>query len=237
MKAVRIILFALGIIGILVGVGLIIGGGVVTWVHTEFKDSEGYYTSKTVSLTSDSHAITTKTADIKMEAAWLWQWDDLVTFKIRGINEDPSKGLFIGIASENDAYSYLQNVEYDEIEEFELRPLHVEYRNFSGTSQPASPVTQLFWDANSYGKGEQVLEWEMEEGKWVLVLMNEDGSKGVDLDGKVGVKVPGLLWIGVGLIIGGVVALGLSIFFIVIAVRQSDKSNHQPPPSEDQAAH
>ncbi len=89
-----------------------------------------------------------------MEAAWLWQWDDLVTFKIRVTNEDPSEGLFIGIASENDVYSCLRNVEYDEIEEFELRPLHAEYRDFAGTSEPASPVTQSFWDAKAYGEGD-----------------------------------------------------------------------------------
>jgi hypothetical protein len=37
------------------------------------------------------------------------------TFKVKGKNNDASKGIFIGVARESDLMSYLRNVENDEI--------------------------------------------------------------------------------------------------------------------------
>ncbi|MBS3787337.1 hypothetical protein KGY79_03975 [Candidatus Bipolaricaulota bacterium] len=47
--------------------------------------------------------------------------------------------------------------------------------------------------------------------------MNEDGSRGIDIDGKIGVKVPIIEGIGIGLFIAGLVLI-LFAFLIVYRI-------------------
>jgi hypothetical protein len=65
------------------------------------------------------------------------------------------------------------------------------------------------------------MEWETEVGTHSIVLMNDDGSAGVDLDAVFKVKVGSLLGISVGLLVGGIAVLLLGGFMIFLAVRRS----------------
>ena len=61
------------------------------------------------------------------------------------------------------------------------RPFHVEYRHREPASVArARPATQRFWDASVQGDGAQALAWDVEDGDWSVVVMNADGSPGVD---------------------------------------------------------
>jgi hypothetical protein len=42
------------------------------------------------------------------------------------------------------------------------------------------------------------LLWKLRSGTWSVVVMNADGSRDVAATIGVGVKVPGLLWVGSG---------------------------------------
>jgi len=51
--------------------------------------------------------------------------------------------------------------------------------------------------------------------------MNEDGSRGLDLEASIGIAVPSVLGgIGVGLFIGGLVVLALAVLMLYLAVRK-----------------
>jgi len=80
-----------------------LGEGTLLWADNTIKDSEGFYTTETIRIEKDSHAIVTGPADIDIEAGWDWGWGwdlgDLVTFKVEGSNNDPSNQIFIGAAS------------------------------------------------------------------------------------------------------------------------------------------
>lgn len=220
MSAGKIVLLVFGIIVLLVAVGLLLAGGALVWVDKALKDSEGFITTETIQLERDSHAITTHPADIDLEARWPWGRSNLATIKVEGSNNDLSKQIFIGIAEESDVEDYLSGVEYDEITEFRIHPYRVDYRNHPGSSVPTAPTSQTFWRVSAYGAGTQTLEWELETGTWVLVLMNADGSAGVDLSGSVGVKVPWIFRLGIGLLIGGIVALIIGIVMVYFAARR-----------------
>jgi hypothetical protein len=140
---------------------------------------------------------------------------------VEGENDDRSKGIFIGVADEWDLDNYLRDAEYDEIIDFSIGPDRLRYRNHPGSSTPEAPAAQTFWSETAYGSGEQTLEWELESGTWSLVLMNEDGSEGVDLSVVLGVKVPWLFGTGVGLLVGGVVGLIVGFVMIYLAVRKT----------------
>jgi len=221
MSAGKIVLLVFGIIVLLVSFCLMVGGGALIWADITIKDSEGFYTTETVQLERDSYAIVTPSADIDLETAWLWDWGNLATFKVEGSNNDPTKQIFMGVAEESDVQAYLSGVEYDEITQFRIHPYRVDYRNHPGTSEPTAPTSQTFWTASVHGAGTQTLEWELETGNYVLVLMNTDGSAGVDLSTVVGAKVPPIFGVGVGLLAGGVVVLIIGSLMVYFAVRRS----------------
>ena len=228
MSAGKIVLLVFGVIVLLVSVVLLLSGGALMWAERAIKDSEGFYSTKTIRLERDSHAIVTKPADIDLKGDWEWpfwggRWDssDFLTLKIEGSSNDPSKQIFIGVAEASDLKSYLRDVEYDEITRFRLRRLSLGYTKHPGSSEPTAPTSQTFWTASAHGAGTQTLEWGLEPGTYSFVLMNDDGARGLNLSTIVGVKVPPVLWgVSVGLLVGGIVVLVIGALMIYLAVRR-----------------
>jgi uncharacterized membrane protein len=226
----RVLLLIFGIIGILISIGFLVGGGAILWVDNTIKDSEGFYTTETVQIEKSSYAIVTGPANINIEAGldwgWQWDWGDLATFRVEGSSNDPSNQLFIGIARESDLDAYLGGVEHDEIRRFHIYPYSVDYQNHLGSVVPGAPISQTFWTSSTYGFGVQNLEWELEPGSHSLVLMNSDGSAGVDINIELGAKVPWLLGVGIAILAGGGLALITGSTMIFLAVRRQKT----PPP-------
>lgn len=64
--------------------------------------------------------------------------------------------------------------------------------------------------------------WGIEEGAYALVLMNEDGSRGLDLNVSFGVRAPPIVWgIGVALLVVGIVLLAAAAIAIYLGARRS----------------
>ena len=227
MSAGKVLLLVFGAIFVLVAVGLLIGGGVLLWAEYALKDEGGFYTMRAVRLARDSYAIVSEPAEIELGPAWVLDWSRLVTVKAEATNSDPSKGLFIGIAEAEAASAYLRGVKHDEIVELDILEKRVEYLHHPGGPPPAAPASQTFWVASAHGPGTQTLRWDLEPGNWVLVLMNEDGSRGVDVAASLGVKVPLTPGIAIGLLVGGMVVLLAGGFMIAMAVRRTRRPEAQ----------
>ena len=221
MSAGKIVLLVFGIFVVVVAIGLIATGGAVLWANGVLADGEGYLTTKTIRIDKGSYAVVSEPTDIEVGSWWVWDWGDLATFKIEGSNDDSSKNIFMGLADESDSNSYLIDVNHDEVIDIDINPDRLDFRNRPGNSEPAIPTTQDFWLESVNGPGTQTLEWDMQAGTWSLILMNEDGSAGVDLSVLLGVKIPWLFGTGLGLLIGGIVALPLGTLMIILAARRS----------------
>lgn len=237
MRTRKVIPLVSGVIVLLISFGLMASGGALVWADTTIKDSEGFYTTKTIQLERDcwwleainNHcydlisAIIIPVTGIDLRVAGLWDWSNLATIKVEGKNNNRSKEIFIGVAEESDVKTYLGAVMYDEITQFSIYPYSVEYINYAGTSESevASPASQTFWTASAYGRGTQTLEWEPEKGNYVFVVMNADGSEGADVSTKLGAKVPLILGAGVGLPIGGIIVLIIGSRMVYFAMRRS----------------
>ena len=221
MSAGKIVLLIFGIFVVVVAIGLIATGGAVLWANGVLADGEGYLTTRTIRIDKGSYAVVSEPTDIEVGSWWVWDWGDLATFKIEGSNDDSSKNIFMGLADESDSNSYLIDVNYDEVIHMDINPDRLDFRNRPGNSEPAIPTTQDFWLESVNGPGTQTLAWDMQAGTWSLVLMNEDGSAGVDLSVVLGVKIPWLFGTGLGLLIGGIVTLPLGTLMIILAVRRS----------------
>ena len=220
MGAGKIVLLIIGIIVLLVALGFMAAGGFLVWLDTARADSEGFVSTRTVHLERTSYAIVTEPVELHVDA-WFWDWSDLGSIKVEGSNNDSSKQMFMGIARETELNSYLRDVEYDEITDFGFLSSDVDYESHPGSSAPAAPIVHSFWIAFADGAGTQTLEWELEEGTFSLVLMNSDGSSGIDLDVKVMVKINHIFKIGVGLLAGGFVLLIGGTLMVFFAVRRS----------------
>ena len=55
---------------------------------------------------------------------------------------------------------------------------------------PGRPGGLQIWVASEQGSGKQTLNWEIEDGDYSVVVMNADGSAGVDADISTGANVP-----------------------------------------------
>ena len=122
-----------------------------------------------------------------------------------------SEALFMGIAPADAVAGYLDGVAHDEITDWDFFKNDIDdvvYTRNEGTTDPGAPGAEGFWVASVSGSGEQTLDWTIESGKWVVVIMNADGSPGVSADVRLGVLAPsGLVPLGLASLAVGLVAL------------------------------
>src|SRR5207237_4817058 len=111
------------------------------------------------------------------------------------------------------------------VQDLDFDPFRVTYLPVTGRAPQAPPTEQSFWAASASGVGTQTLTWKVRDGDWSVVLMNADGSRGVAADVDLGAKLSFLLWVAIGLLIGGALLLGGAIALIVLAART------RPPPA------
>ena len=95
-------------------------------------------------------------------------------------------------------------------------------------SRPARRPT--IWAASTQGSGSQTLDLGLEDGDWSVIVMNADGSPGVQVDVSAGAKVPYLTAIGWGLLGGGTGLLAVATLLVVLGVRgPRNRSGHGKP--------
>ena len=114
----------------------------------------------------------------------------------------------------------MSGAELDEMASLHIIPSSVDYRNHPGSAVPGDPTSQTFWTKSTHGTGSQLLEWEfIEPAGYSLVLMNGDGSAGIDMSIVLGAKTH-LIEGAVEFFIFGGVFLFLGILLIYLSVRR-----------------
>jgi hypothetical protein len=196
----RIALCAVGAICGLVALGLLAAGaGALVIDRTQREDSF---------LTSPSHAYATPTYALVSETADLdgpdWAWEDLVgTVRIRSVSDHP---VFLGIGPEADVQRYLDGVAHEVVGDLDDDP--GEYDRRPGAAPASAPDAQAFWAASAQGSGQVALDWEPEDGRWAVVVMNADASRFVDTTLDIGAELDALPWVGGALLgVGALLAL------------------------------
>ncbi len=225
MSAGRVVLIVLGGIGVLFGVAVLAGGGFLLWADRTQRE-DGYLTTPTERFATPTYALTRTRLEVDTDGAGS-VLNDSWFGKVRIRGESPgAKTLFIGIGPEADVAKYLGPVAHANVEDIEFDPFRVTYLPVTGGAPQGPPTDQRFWAASASGVGTQTLTWKVRDGDWSVVLMNADGSRGVAADIDLGAKMSFLLWVALGLLVGGVLVVGGSTALIVLAAR-----TRQPPPS------
>jgi hypothetical protein len=220
----RVVLIVLGSIGVLFGLALLAGGGFLLWADRTQRE-DGYLTTPTERFATPTYALTRTRLDVDTDGEG-WVLNDSWFGKVRIRGESlGDKTLFIGIGSEPAVARYLGSVAHASVEDVDFDPFRVTYLPITGGAPEGPPTEQRFWAASASGVGTQTLTWKVREGDWSVVLMNADGSRGVAADVDLGAKLSFLLWVAIGLLIGGVLVCGGSTALIVLAARRP-----RPPP-------
>jgi hypothetical protein len=213
----RVLLVVLGSIVALVGAGVIAAGTVAVVVDQTQRDDEGYLMSPDERFASAGYAVVSERADLSLEGQERAIDFFLGTVKIES---DSVRPVFVGIGPEREVEAYLGDVQRSVVTEIGRRP---RYDEQPGTSPAGPPGEQGFWAASATGSGTQALTWDPEDGDWVVVLMNEDGSAGVQADLAIGAEVDPLLGIGIGMVVGGIVLLALGALAIAVGATRASR--------------
>jgi hypothetical protein len=223
-SAGRVVLIVLGSIIALLGLALAAGGGFLLWADRTQRE-DGYVTTSSERFATPSYALTRERFEVDAGGPnWIWNQDWLGKVRIRA-EGDSARPIFIGIGREAAVGGYLGSVAHADVEDIDFDPFRVDYRHIAGGAPERPPTAQDFWVASASGQGRQTVSWKVRDGNWSIVLMNADGARGVAADVDLGAKLSFLLWVAIGLLIGGALVLGGGVALILLVARR------RPPPA------
>ncbi len=201
----------LALVGFLV---LLTGIGVLA-IHIAVQGDDGFFTVDSDAISTESYALTTKGVDLGTGGDWA---PEALLDEIR-IDSDPTSAgdLFLGIARTDDLDAYLGDVARAEITEIGTDGTSLDVIRGGAPSGP--PTSQDFWLASSSGPGQREVRWEPEGGTYSVVVMNADGSSGLTATLSVGLKVGGLLWIGLAIVALALLLLVPGLLILIRAFR------------------
>jgi hypothetical protein len=208
----------LGSVLILVSLGLLGAGGTALWLDLSHRGSDGYVTTGTHAFAAEGSALVT--GSIKLGSPGVdWLYSEFVfgEVRIRVTPTQPSASVFVGVGRAPQVTRYLSGVAYTIFPDFWWE----QGRSVDGDATAAPPGTQDLWVESVAGEGIQTLTWEPGNGSWAVVVMNEDGSPGVDVSLDVGATLPWLMPMAIGTLVFGLLFLIGGVALIVGAVRRS----------------
>lgn len=205
------------IIGLFAAVLLVVGGFAL-WADGK-KDGEGYLSTAGKPFAADTRALATENLDVNLDGAEsVLDSDRFGTIRLR-VDSRREAPVFVGIARTSEVSDYLRDVAHTTITDIDYDPFSADYRRQDGARRPAPPAEQAIWAASAHGSGSQELSWDVKDGDWSIVVMNEDGSPGVQAQISAAAKLPWLAKIGWGALIAGAILLAGAAALIVLANR------------------
>jgi hypothetical protein len=145
-----------------------------------------------------------------------------VRIKVTPADGDP---LFMGIASESDARTFLTAVDHTTLIDFDGR--NPVYRENPGGPVSTLPTEADIWAVSTQGVGTQTLTCTPQPGDWVMVVMDEHGQAGITADASVGAQVPAFGYLLGALFITGYTVLIVGAVFLLAAPARTRRGEQQ----------
>lgn len=164
--------FLLGLVGVLLLLAGLAGAGLGGWVLSVF-GTDGRYEMPIATVQTPTAALYVNLFHVSSDASIP---DGLLDTYVQATGS--SKPVFLGVGTAEDVQDYLLGVPYEAASEltngtFTTLPV-------PGTIVPApDPVKAEIWQASVAGQDPRLL-WTGQNGAGVFVVMNADGSAGVD---------------------------------------------------------
>jgi hypothetical protein len=199
----------------LISLGLLGAGGTAVWADQTQRDDAGYVTSDVEQFSTIGSALTTERTDLGSPGVG-WLYSDLLgKIRIRVTPSSAAPALFVGIGPTAEVDRYLAGVRHTLITDFWGNKSEA----VDGARTASVPGTQDFWVASSTGPGARTVVWDPTDGSWSVVVMNADARPGINVGADLGATMPSVIWIGLGLLVAGVVLLAGGALLIAGAIR------------------
>jgi hypothetical protein len=221
MNGRSIALVVTGALASLFAAGLLAFGGLALWGDSQ-KDSDGYLSTATHQFETGTRALATENLDVDLgDGDFIAESNDLGKVRVEA-DSHGEKPLFVGVARTSDVENYLAGVSHTTLTDVDTSPFDADYDDHAGARHPVAPADSHIWAASEQGSGKQTLNWEIEDGDYSVVVMNADGSAGVDADISTGANVPFLDEIGWTALGSGGFVLVVGIALLVMGIRRPD---------------
>lgn len=135
---------------------------------------------------------------------------------------------FIGVGRTADVDRYLSGVARDQITDFNVAPFVLNVQRVDGTDAATAPAEQTFWVAQLETGQANQFSWTIEDGTYSVVVMNADGSAGVNAPVSIGVSIPNATgwWVSI-IVIGGLMLIG-GVALVVFGSRSVPMPQYAP---------
>jgi hypothetical protein len=204
--------------GILAAIALLVGGAAL---YADHQKDDGWFTTDRGRFTTDTRALATANLDMDLGGLGALVQDGRAGHaRLRAAAVDGGE-LFVGIARTKDVERYLAGTAHATLTDLETSPFRADIDPVAGDRVPAAPASQDIWAASASGSGTQSMEWEIDEGDWSAVVMNADGSPGVDVRASAGADASFLQPLGLGL-------LGAALVFSMLCAAAVARTVHDP---------
>jgi hypothetical protein len=208
-----------GTIAGFVAIGLLIAGGVVLWINGH-KDHDGYVSTASERFETSTYAIATDNLDVNIDApGWIINRDRYGKVRLRATSHG-AKPIFVGIAPTKAVSAYLDASAHAAVTDISYPSFKASYTDYPGGLRPAPPASKRFWVASAHGAGKQTLSWQVKRGDWSIVVMNADGSRGVDARVSAGARLPFLTAVGWSAMGGGLLLLAAAGGLVYVGLRR-----------------
>lgn len=207
----RVLLLVFGTVAVLLALAALAGGAFLLFIHETRRDADGFYSTR-MELASTEYAVASE--DLRIASVDEIPFEDgaFAELRVRGATTDPDGEIFIGIGPEELVSAYLDGVGHDQVIDLDFQDVGLdeavpELRQSPGGPPAQPPGDAGLWVASASGPGTQTLDWAVADGTWSIVVMNADGSRGVDAGMTVGARVPFVLGLSIGMLVGGFLLL------------------------------
>jgi hypothetical protein len=199
----------------LVAVLFLVAGGAA--LYADGQKDDGWFTTGEARFSTDTRALATESLDMDLDG-----FDAGLAGQARlQVTSAAGTPVFVGIAPTEDVERYLAGTEHATLTDLDTSPFRATTQTTPGDATPADPATQDIWSASTSGTGTQSLEWDIEDGDWSALVMNADGSAGVDVQASAGADASFLKPLGLGLLGGALVLSFLAAVLVARAVRRN----------------
>ncbi|GAB2557810.1 hypothetical protein [Kribbella endophytica] len=141
------------------------------------------------------------------------------------VTASSARPVFVGVGHDLDVSSYLGGAAYTRVVRFDL-PSELGTQEMKGGSERLNPPTGLdWWVADAGGAGKQSAAWETQDGAYDVVVMNADGTPGVDATVTFGAELKGLFGICLVVLGVGLILLFLGIWLVMPRKRRTEQSS------------
>ncbi|MER6663907.1 DUF4389 domain-containing protein [Amycolatopsis japonica] len=216
----RIVSVVAGAVAGLASMGLLTGGAALLWLDQSGRDDNGYLSTSTSYRTETPALVSERVRFAGVAGESAPALNALGDVRLT-VTESTGKPVFIGIASSADVQRYLAGTTFATVTDLASGSVLVR----QGAGSAGIPESADIWTARSSGPGTRTVAWPDQAGDWTVVVMNADGSAGLDVRAEAAATVPALGWTAWSLLIIG--AAGLAAAVALVAIPVSRVSRHR----------